>query len=125
MCCPVHSLAKEFLSLIDSFDLAQFVNVPTHVHGHTLDLVLSHGLTVCDLEIEDHVISDHKPIVFTVPISFNVTLPSKAGLGYFHQLIALISLLFLRKSLMHLTSFTMMGMVQSISISLILPALIF
>ncbi len=23
----------------------------THEHGHTLDLVLSHGFTVCDIEI--------------------------------------------------------------------------
>lgn len=77
MCCPANILAKEFLSLIDSFDLIQLVNVPTHVHGHTLDLVLSHGLSVCDVAIDDHIISDHK-ITFRVPISFSITRPTKA-----------------------------------------------
>jgi len=78
VCCLENPLAKEFLSLIDSFDLVQFVNTPTHIQGHTLDLVLSHGLTVSDLVIEDHVFSDHKPIVFRVPTAFHITRPTKA-----------------------------------------------
>ena len=35
------SNSKTFHSLIDSFDLIQKVNFPTHIHGHTLDLVLT------------------------------------------------------------------------------------
>ncbi len=78
MCCPTNLLAREFFSLIDSFDLAQLVNFPTHTHGHTLDLVLSHGLSVRDFAIDDHAISDHKPITFRVPININITRPTKA-----------------------------------------------
>ena len=35
------SNSKTFHSLIDSFDLIQRVNFPTHIHGYTLDLVLT------------------------------------------------------------------------------------
>lgn len=38
VCCPSKPLASEFLSLIGSFDLVQFVTGPTQEHGHTLDL---------------------------------------------------------------------------------------
>ena len=33
--------SKTFHSLINSFDLIQKVNFPTHIHGHTLDQVLT------------------------------------------------------------------------------------
>ena len=35
------SNSKTLYSLIDSFDLNQKVNFQTHIHGHTLDLVLT------------------------------------------------------------------------------------
>ena len=35
------SNSKTFHSLINSFDLIQKVNFPTHIHGHTLDQVLT------------------------------------------------------------------------------------
>ena len=35
------SNSKTFNSLIDSFDLTQKVNFPTHIYGHTLDLLLT------------------------------------------------------------------------------------
>lgn len=66
------------MSLVDSFDLAQLVNVPTHTHGHTLDLVFSHGLSVRDFAIDDYAVSDHKPIMFTVYTNVNITQPNKA-----------------------------------------------
>ena len=37
------SLAAEFLSVLDCFDITQHVVGPTHVKGHTLDLVCSTG----------------------------------------------------------------------------------
>ncbi len=69
VCCPSNLLAKDFISLIDSFDLVQLVKSPTHSHGHTLDLVLSRGFSVLDIELGDYSFSDHKPILFTVPLS--------------------------------------------------------
>ncbi len=44
----------------------------------TLGFVLSHGLSVRDFAIDDHAISDHKPITFRVPININITTPTKA-----------------------------------------------
>lgn len=41
------------LRIIDSFNLVQSVTGPTHERGHTLDLVLSYGLPVFNLEICD------------------------------------------------------------------------
>ncbi len=54
------------------------MNVPTHMHVHTLDLVLYHGLSVHDFAIDDHTISDHKPITFRVPTNINIARPTKA-----------------------------------------------
>lgn len=51
VCCPIGPLAKDFLSLIDAFKLTQLVNGPTPAPGHTLDLVLSHGVPVTKVEI--------------------------------------------------------------------------
>ena len=42
---------------------------PTHEHGHTLDLVLCHGLSVSNTEICDNVFSDHLPSLFEVDFS--------------------------------------------------------
>lgn len=47
MCCTTDSLAKEFIMLINAFDLDHHVNVLTHQGGHTLDLVLSYSNILC------------------------------------------------------------------------------
>lgn len=41
VCCPNMPMAKDFLSVIDSFNLVQSVSGSIHEHEHTLDLVLS------------------------------------------------------------------------------------
>ena len=64
VCCAANQLAIEFKGLLDSFDLTQSVNAPTHEHGHTLDLVISHGLSVSLRGIVVTAISDHLPVVF-------------------------------------------------------------
>lgn len=51
------------MNLLDSFCLKQSVTGPTHEKGHTLDLVLSHGLTVSVIDICAMSISDHSPIL--------------------------------------------------------------
>ena len=68
-CCPDKPLVKDFLSLIDSFNLEQCVSGPTHEHGHSLDLVLCHGLSVSNMEICDNVFSDHLPVLFEAAVS--------------------------------------------------------
>lgn len=65
MFCESKPLVKEFLSLIDSFNLMQSVTSPTHEKGHILDLVLSYGLCITVSEMCDAGISDHMPVLFT------------------------------------------------------------
>ena len=69
VCCPDNPLVKDFLSLIDCFHLEDCVSGPTHEHGHTLDLVLWHGLSLSDVEIFDNVFSDHLPVLFEAAVS--------------------------------------------------------
>ncbi len=53
MCCPADPLVKDYLNLIDSFNLEQSVKVPTHEYGHTLDLVLSYGISLGYVNVYD------------------------------------------------------------------------
>uniref|UniRef100_A0AAZ1XJ66 Reverse transcriptase domain-containing protein n=1 Tax=Oreochromis aureus TaxID=47969 RepID=A0AAZ1XJ66_OREAU len=66
VCCPGKPLAKDFLALVNSFNFVQSVSGATEERGHTLDLVLSYGLSVCNVRVEDAVFSDHMPILFDI-----------------------------------------------------------
>ena len=63
--CP---FASEFLSLLDCFNITQHVKGPTHVKGHTLDLVCSTGAAPSHLQCLDLTVSDHYAVLFTVPV---------------------------------------------------------
>ncbi len=78
VCCAADCLAKEFINLLNAFDLTLQVNVPTHQQGHTLDLVLTYGFSLCDLEVCENGFSDHKTVLFTFPSLFNVSKPSSS-----------------------------------------------
>ena len=47
----------------------QHVNVPTHIHGHCLDLVVTrtHELDIRDLTVHGAVISDHSAVTLKLP----------------------------------------------------------
>lgn len=75
---PGNPLARDFLNLIDSFNLVQSVLGPTHVQGHTLDLVLSFGLPVYNLEVCEVYFSDHMPVLFEATVCFNSVKPPAA-----------------------------------------------
>ena len=64
------SNSKTFHSLIDSSDLIQKVNFPTHIYGHTLDLVLtkSNNDNISNVHTTDD-FSDHFSISFTLNLS--------------------------------------------------------
>ena len=64
VCCPTKPMVNEFLTILDSFNLTQSVCGPTHVKGHTLDLVLSSGISIDTFEITNAAISDHFLIEF-------------------------------------------------------------
>ena len=61
------SNSKTFHSLINSFDLIQKVNFPTHIHGHTLDQVLtkSSNDNISNVRTTD-AFSDHFSVSFSL-----------------------------------------------------------
>ncbi len=73
MCCSSNLLGKQFSDLIDSFNITQFVCDTTHRHGHTLDLVLSMGLSISEVFTEDYYISDHRPVFFNFDLPASVS----------------------------------------------------
>ena len=50
----IDPLQKAFGAIIDSVGFVQHVSGPTHCHSHTLDLVLSCGINVVDLNVFPH-----------------------------------------------------------------------
>ena len=64
-----------FTDLLDSFGLQQHVKVPTHVHGHTLDLIITRHSDnlICDQPCADQLFSDH----FTVVCHVDMPRPPK------------------------------------------------
>ncbi len=76
VCCPTKPLAKAFLNLVDSFNLTQFVASHTHKCGHILDLVLSYGLPIGNIEVCDATFSDHLPVVFEICTSYDFKVTS-------------------------------------------------
>ena len=60
------SLSAAFTSLLDSTGFNQNVDKPTHYLNHTLDLVLTYGVEIDNLEIHPHnpLLSDHYLITF-------------------------------------------------------------
>jgi hypothetical protein len=79
VCCPDRPLVKEIFHIIDSFGLVQHINQPTHILGHTLDLILSYGFSVGNVFIEDAFFSDHKPIVFNVNLPNPLSVAKSPG----------------------------------------------
>lgn len=75
VCCPSKPMVSDFLHLIDSFGLAQHVTDSTHRLGHTLDLVLTSGFPVSNVNTLNACSSDHLAVVFTLSLS----LPSPAS----------------------------------------------
>ncbi|KAF7648802.1 hypothetical protein LDENG_00151480 [Lucifuga dentata] len=61
--------AKEFCALLDTFELLQHVTGPTHTRGHTLDLVISKGLSLPVVNVRDLALSDHFCIFFDALVS--------------------------------------------------------
>jgi hypothetical protein len=62
------SLQKAFGTIIDPVGFVQHVSGPTHCHSHTLDLVLSRGINIVDLNVFPHTpgLSDHYFIAFAI-----------------------------------------------------------
>ena len=63
VCCP-SSFTTDFIHLFESFNLVQSVKGLSHNKGHTLDLVLSRGVSLNNLHMLDIPVSDHKAVTF-------------------------------------------------------------
>ena len=68
---PNDPTAAKFLSILESFGLVQHVTVPTHVAGHTLDLVIIRE--DCDLltcsPVAHYMISSHSTVLFPLSMA--------------------------------------------------------
>ena len=63
--------AGRLSGMLDSFDLHQCVDFPSHIHGHSLDLMIcSPGCNVLSVSASD-LISDHCSVVANLQISSN------------------------------------------------------
>jgi len=71
-------LLTEFTRLLSSFHLNQLVDRPTHLMGHTLDLIISYGLSISLTEISETAISDHFPVIVEFPILPSIASRSSA-----------------------------------------------
>ena len=76
----------KFMTFLDSCDLKQLVKQPTHLHGHTLDLILSpiDQDTIVDVKICDFV-SDHALVKCPIVLPYQVThIPNKIQYRRYH-----------------------------------------
>ena len=79
---------NEFMSLLDINNMSNYVQVPTHISGHILDLVLTPvGVDRVEVAPIDHKISDHALITFELDVvgpatySKKITFRSYRGLN--------------------------------------------
>ena len=65
----MYNWAKELFCVLDNYGLTQHVTEPTHNKGHTLDLIISKGLNISEVEVTDVALSDHSCVFFESYIS--------------------------------------------------------
>ena len=65
---PTDTFVSNFNDILNTFSLKQCINVPTHICGNTLDLVIYDPLvlTVGDIDVHNPQLSDHSPIFFNL-----------------------------------------------------------
>lgn len=56
---PKDGCTKELLNILDNFGLSQHVTDLKHNRGHILDLVISKGLNISEVMVNDAALSDH------------------------------------------------------------------
>ena len=78
----------KFMTFLDSCDLKQLAKQPTHLHGHTLDLILSPGDqdTIVDVKICDFV-SDHALVKCSIVLPHQAAhTPNKVQYKRYHRI---------------------------------------
>ena len=59
---------KRFNEILDIFNMKQHITVPTHIRGHTLDIVITHNEspTIINIHVDNVEISDHYLVKFDI-----------------------------------------------------------
>ena len=67
---PTSYNTAPFLNLLDTYHLSQHIHFPTHIHGHTLDLLITRSESNITSNISefDPCISDHHAITFNLNV---------------------------------------------------------
>ena len=73
--------AKELTVVLEMFGLTQHVTEPTHSRGHTLDVLISKGVVISNVDVVDVALSDHFCIFFDLSVTPRTTADPTAGLG--------------------------------------------
>lgn len=75
-------LTNAFNALVEGIGFTQSVNKPTHNHNHILDLVLSYGVEITDVNVlpQNPILSDHYLITFEFILKDFPVPPSKTTL---------------------------------------------
>uniref|UniRef100_A0A3B3HFB5 Reverse transcriptase domain-containing protein n=1 Tax=Oryzias latipes TaxID=8090 RepID=A0A3B3HFB5_ORYLA len=61
--------AKELNAVLKTFGLIQHVSCPTHSRGHTLDLLITRGVTIYNVSVVDVALSDHFCVFFDLSVA--------------------------------------------------------
>lgn len=72
---PTCHFASEFLQLLECLNLRQHVDVPTHIKGNTLDLVITESASLGPPTVYDLGVSNHKVISVELPFLCSYTKP--------------------------------------------------
>src|SRR6266516_2845072 len=65
---PNSPSSKNFSNLLNDFSLKQHISFPTHSHGNTLDLLITHSSStiISAIDSTDPSLSDHRAILFSI-----------------------------------------------------------
>lgn len=69
VCCQSNTLSREFLNIIDVFNLIQWVKDATHIHG----------VDISDIIVSDYMLSDHRPILYSMSLPSLLHVSTKAS----------------------------------------------
>lgn len=60
--------AIELSAILETFSLTQHVTGPTHIRGHTLDLIITKGVNLSNVNVADVAMSDHFCVFFDLSL---------------------------------------------------------
>lgn len=86
------AVVTDFMDTLESFNLPQAIQEPTHSKGHSLHLVLYSGLSPDNFETRDICVSDHKAVLLSVVSSELIRVFNSMSVNKFSLLFTAASL---------------------------------